>query len=131
MSTPEKYLVLPWGRVRVPPEDENEYVAIRVSVLDRWLKHMDRLGRRYDNISAAYWGLFGASIAMAAAVPPLLSTKLPSWIAPTYIVSAVSFFVLAVILVLVSVSLRSDQSATASEIAQEMHAIRTTLGREE
>ena len=102
-------------------------MLVRIRDFQRIQKRIeDELTPRHENIPAAYFALFGATLATGAAVPSLFTASgLATWIIPTFIVSASAFLVLGVVLVIVARALRSGQGKAASEIAQEMREIET------
>lgn len=84
-----------------------------------------------DNLPAAYFALFGAAIAIAAALPPLMtSSGLPSWIVPTFIVSAMAFLILGTALAVISRALKARRCEIVAELAEEMHEIERTYLKE-
>jgi hypothetical protein len=110
------------SRIALPSKAVDEYMLVPVREFRRLHRRIDEeLSPRHESIPGAYFALFGAAIATGVAIPPLLTASgLPSWIIPTFIVSAGAFLVLGLALVLVSRSLDSEQKKSASEIAQEM-----------
>ena len=112
----------------MPSESADEYMLVRIHDLQRIRKRIDEeLSPRHENISAGYFALFGAALATGVAVPPLLTASgLPSWIIPTFIVSASSFLVLGLVLVFVSCTVRKGQKRAGSEVAQEMRDLEET-----
>jgi hypothetical protein len=128
-SSEEEYLDwAPKRRIPLPPEAADEYMLVRIHDFQRLRKRIDEaLSPRHENIPAAYFALFGAALATGVAVPPLLTASgLPTWIIPTFIVSASAFLALGLILVFVARILRKGQRRTTSEIAQEMRDIEET-----
>jgi hypothetical protein len=127
MSAPdEEYLN--WdrkSRISLPSKDADEYMLIPVREFQRLRKRVEKaLSSSHESISAAYFALFGAAVSMGVAIPPLLTANgLPSWIIPTFIVSAVAFLVLGLVLVLVAWTLNKGRKGAASEIAQDMRDI--------
>src|SRR5215469_5069452 len=127
MSAPEeRYLA--WDRqlrIPLPTQTSDEYMLVRKSEIKRLRKRVEEeLSPSHENLSTSCYSLFGAALAMAAAIPPLLTAKgLPNWITPTFIVSACAFFALGLVLVFITHTLRSGTRRAASEIAQEMREI--------
>jgi hypothetical protein len=79
---------------------------------------------RYENITGAYFALFGAAVAIWVAIPPLLMAKgLPSWVTPTFVVSGVAFLALGLTLVFVAQLLRRNTRRSAEEISNELREI--------
>jgi hypothetical protein len=129
MSSSEEYLDwVPKRRIPLPPEAADEYMLVRSRDFERLRKRInEELSPRHENVPAAYFALFGAALATGVAVPPLLTAKgLPSWIIPTFVVSASAFLALGLILVFVARTLRKGQRRVASEIVQEMRDIEET-----
>jgi len=129
MSSPgEEYLN--WdrkSRISLPSKAADEYMIISVLEFRRLRQRIDEtLSPTHDILPAAYFALFGAALATGVAIPPLLvGTGLPSWVIPTFIVSASSFFVLGIALVLVSRAVGNGQRKAASEIVHDMNDLET------
>jgi hypothetical protein len=130
MSAPdEEYLN--WdrkSRISLPSKDADEYMLIPVREFQRLRKRIDEAQLSgHESIPAAYSALFGAALATSVAIPPLLTANgLPSWIIPTFIVSAAAFLVLGLTLVLIARMLSKRQKGAASGIAQDMQDIEAT-----
>ena len=130
MSSPgEDYL--DWdrkSRISLPSKAADEYMIVSVREFTRLRERIDEaLSPTYDALPAAYFALFGAALATGVAIPPLLTgSDLPSWVIPTFIVCAGSFFVLGVILVLVSHAIGKGQRRAVSEIVRDMHDLEMT-----
>jgi hypothetical protein len=114
--------------VPLPPRAASKYMLVPVREFDRLQKRIaEELGPRHENLSAAYFALFGAAVATGAAVPPLMATSsLPSWITPTFVVSAAAFLLMGVVLVFVARALRIRQTKAAADISREMRDLRET-----
>jgi hypothetical protein len=128
MSSPEKEYInwAPKRRIPLPSEAEDERILVRIRDFERIQKHVgEELPSRHDNIPAAYFALFGAALATGIAVPPLMTARgLPTWIIPTFIVSASAFLVLGLTLVLIARVILKDQRRAVSEIVLEMEDIK-------
>jgi hypothetical protein len=107
------------------PLDADEYMLVPTRDLLRIKKRIqEELSQRHDGIPIAYSTLLGASLATGVAVPSLLTAHgLPSWVIPTFVVSAGAFLLLAVTLILIGQSLKREQRSAASEIVQEIQTI--------
>jgi protein-S-isoprenylcysteine O-methyltransferase Ste14 len=124
-SPEEEYLSwAPKRRIPLPSESTDEYMLVRIYDFHRLRRSIEELSPPHENIPAAYFALFGAALAIGVAIPPLLTaSNLPSWVVPTFIVSAGAFFVLGLILTIVARTLRKGRKEDAKEIAQEMRVI--------
>lgn len=107
------------------PLDADEYMLVPTRDFLRIKKRIqEELSQRHDGIPIAYSTLLGASLATGVAVPSLLTAQgLPSWVIPTFVVSAGAFLLLAVTLILIGHSLKREQRSAASEIVQEIQTI--------
>jgi hypothetical protein len=127
MSSPEEEYLdwAPRWRIPLPSDEAEKYVVINIRDVRRLRKRIEQeLSPRREIISTAYFALFGAALATGASVPPLLiANGLPSWISSIFIVSASSFLILGLILVLIDRTLRKSRGKATSEIAQEMRDI--------
>jgi hypothetical protein len=128
MSLPEPEY-LDWDRkrrVQLPSRAADDYMLVPVREFDRLLKRVEEeLTPRYENESAAYFCLFGAAVATGASIPSLMTAShLPSWIIPTYIVSAAAFFLLGLALVFVVRDRKATQAKVTSDICREMRDIK-------
>jgi hypothetical protein len=125
-SSDEEYLNwAPKRRIPLPSEAADGYILVRVRDFQRLRRRIDEeLTPHHENISAAYFTLFGAAVATGVAVPSLLTASdLPNWLIPTFIVSATAFLLLGFVLALMAYNLKRGKRRTASEIAQEMREI--------
>lgn len=128
MSLPEPEY-LDWDRkrrVQLPSREADDYMLVPVREFDRLLKRLDEeLAPRYENVSAAYFCLFGAAVATGVSIPPLMTAShLPSWIIPTYVVSTAALFLLGVALVFAARLLKVRQAKAAADIYREMRDIK-------
>jgi hypothetical protein len=119
-------------RISLPLEPD-EYMLVPTRDFRRLKKRvLEELPPRHDGIPIAYSSLLGASLATGVAIPSLLAARgLPSWIMPTFIVSAGAFLLLALALILIDHSLKKGRRNTASEIAQEMQSIEASYRSKE
>jgi len=126
MELPEEEY-LSWAqkrRIPLPSEATDQYMLIRIDDFHRVRRSVQELPSSHENIPAAYFALFGAAVAIGVAVPPLLTaTGLPSWIVPTFIVSACALCVLGLILTIIAHVLKKDKKKEAADIVQEMEKI--------
>lgn len=128
-SSEDEYLN--WERKRrifLPRKDADEYMIVPIREFRRLRQRIDEeLLPRHDGLPSAYFALFGAALATGVAIPPLLTSQgLPSWIIPTFIVSASAFLVLGFILVLVSRAVSKGRIKSTSEIIRDMHDLEVT-----
>lgn len=134
MSQPQEDEYLDWSprrRICLPPGTADGYMLIPVRDFQRLRKRLGHeLAPREGNLPAAYFALFGATIAVAAALPPLMtSSGQPSWIVPTFIVSAAAFSILGTVLAIISRGLKTRRRETMAELAEEMREIENTYLR--
>ena len=129
MNSPGKDYLNWFQERRIPlPLEADEYMLVPARDFQRLKKRIqEELPPRHDSIPIAYSILLGASLATGVAVPSLLTARgLPSWIIPTFIVSAGAFLLLALVLIFIGHSIARGQRNIASEIAQEMEEIEET-----
>jgi hypothetical protein len=82
---------------------------------------------RTGGLPAAYFALFGAAVAIGVATPPVMAAGgLPTWIVPTFVVSASACFVLGIALVITARTFERGRRNTVAEIVQEMSDIGLT-----
>lgn len=134
MSSPQEDEYLDWSprrRISLPPGAADGYMLVPIRDFQRLRKRLTHeLPPRGDNLCAAYFALFGAAIAVAAALPPLMtSSSQPSWIIPTFIVSAAAFSILGTILAVISRVLNGRRREIMTELAEEMREIESTYLR--
>jgi hypothetical protein len=117
----------------LPPRNKPEYMIIPVRELQRLRTLVKKEQKpRLDGLPAAYFALFGAAVATGAAVPPLMTSRgLPTWIIPTFIVSAAAFLVLGIILVAIARALGRARRGTAAEILDELSELERDWGKEQ
>jgi len=130
MSTSEEEF-LDWdrkSRISLPAKAADEYMLVPIREFRRLRQRIDEeLSPRHDGLPAAYFALFGAALATGVAIPPLWTSRgLPSWIIPTFIVSAGAFLVLGIVLVLVSRTLSKGRASAAAEIGRDMRDLEET-----
>ena len=118
----------PKRRISLPAESTDEYMAIPICDFQRLQKLVNgELRSRADGLPAAYFALFGATVAIGAAIPPVMAAgDLPTWIVPTFIASASACFVLGITLVVIARTLERTHRNAVAEIAQEMSDIDLT-----
>lgn len=109
----------------LPPESRDRYILVRVDDVQRLQRRIEaELRPRYENITGAYFALFGAAVAIWVAIPPLLMAKgLPSWLPPTFVVSGAAFLALGLTLVFVAQLLRRYTRHSSDEISDELRKI--------
>lgn len=115
-------------RILLPAEATDEYMVVPIREFRRLRQRIDKeLLPFHDDLPSAYFALFGAALATGVAIPPLLiSHGLPTWIIPTFIVSACAFLALGFALILVSCAFRKNRANAASEITREMRDLEET-----
>jgi hypothetical protein len=113
------------SRISLPSEAVDEYMIVPVSEFRRLRERIEEeQATRHDNIPGWYFALFGAAVADGAAIPSLFAADgLPDWVIPTFIVSAASFLLVGVVLVLIARTLNAEKKKTTSEIVQDMRNI--------
>jgi hypothetical protein len=118
----------PKRRIPLPSADVDQYMIVPIRDFERLRKLIDEeLSPRRDNLPAAYFALFGAAVTAGVGVPPLMTANgLPTWIIPTFIVSACAFFVLGLILLLVDHTVGEGRKSRAAKIAKEAREIEET-----
>ncbi len=106
-------------------------MAIPIREFQRLQKRVNgELRPRPDGLPAAYFALFGAAVAIGVATPPVMAAGgLPTWIVPTFVVSACACFVLGIALVIIAKTVERGRRNTVAEIAQEMLDIDLTYRR--
>jgi hypothetical protein len=134
MSLPLQEEHLDWvsrHRISLPQGAIGAYMLVPIrdfQRLQRRLNYESTSGT--DNLSAASFAFFGAAVAIGAAVPPLMTSRgQPSWIIPTFIVSAAAFLAFGLFLAITARMLSRRRRKIVSEIVEEMCEIeRTYLG---
>jgi hypothetical protein len=109
-------------RISLPTESADEYMAIPIREYQRLQKRItDELKPKTTGLSSAYFALFGAAVAIGVAIPPLMgSSRLPSWIVPTFIVSASACLVLGLVLLTIDRILARGRRDAVTQIVDEM-----------
>lgn len=109
-------------RISQPSEAANEYMMIPVLEFDRLCKRVEEAPPpRNQGFAGTYYALFGAAVAIGAAIPTLLvANGLSSWVAPVYIVSAAACLVLGLVLAAFDRTMSKGQRKTTADIAVEM-----------
>jgi hypothetical protein len=125
---------LPWNRRRrisLPDESADELMAIPKRDFKRLQKHVeDELKPRTDGYTAAYSAFFGAMVAIGVTTPSLMDSKSsPSWIVPTFIVSASACLVIGLVLVVVAKKIERRRRDAVAEIVQDMSDIEEACRR--
>ena len=134
MSLPLQEEYLDWvsrHRISLPQGAISGYMIVPIRDFQRLRRRLNyELASGNDNLSAASFAFFGAAVAIGAAVPPLItSSGQPSWIIPTFIVSAAAFLAFGLVLAIIARMLRRRRQKIVIEIAEEMCEIeRTYLG---
>lgn len=134
MSLPQDDEYLDWSprrRIPLPPGAADGYMLVPVRDFQRLRKRLaHELAPRGGSLPAAYFALFGAAVAVAVALPPLMtSSGQPSWIVPAFIVSAAAFFILGTILAIITRGLNVRRREAVTELAEEMREIESTYLR--
>jgi len=112
----------PRRRISLPPESADVYMLVPIREFQRLRRCVaEDLKPSSDSLAGVYFTLFGAALATAVAVPPLLTSRgLPSWIIPTFIVSAAAFLLLGGTLLIVSRALGIGRRKIGAGIIEEM-----------
>lgn len=95
-----------------------EYVGIPVSDLQRLQEDVDKeLPSQRGSLSAAYWALFGATVAIGVSIPAMVWAGMPAWEVATYITAAIAFMVIGLVLFFVDRDRTKRDRRSVSEIA--------------
>jgi hypothetical protein len=123
-----QYDYLPWNRRRrisLPDESADELMAVPKRDFKRLQKHIeDELKPQTGGYTAASSAFFGAMVAIVVTTPSLMDSKsLPSWMVPTFIVSASACLIIGLVLAIVARKSQRRRSDAVAEIVQDMSDI--------
>lgn len=121
----------PKCRISLPQGVVDEYMLVPIRDFQRLRRHLNRdLAPKGDFLSAACFALFGAAVAVAAAVPPLMTSNgQPAWVSPIFISSAAVFLVLGLVLAFLARILKGRRDEMVSDLTEELSEIENTYVR--